>query len=109
MIVVDLAGPLGCDENKRVAGTTDLFEEVVEALEATNESVLSHRVNDVLRLLTTFSVMLLSLTLVASIWGMNVHVPGEGDIGGFFAVIGVMLVVLVTMVTWFRRRGWLRE
>ena len=38
---------------------------------------------------------------------MNVKVPGQGDIGGFFAVLGCMIVVLVSMVAWFRRRGWL--
>ena len=54
------------------------YKEVVEALEATNESVLSHRLNDVLRVLTAFSVIVLPLTLIASRRsGMNVHFPGE--------------------------------
>ena len=55
------------------------YKEVVEALEDTNESVISHRVNDILRVLTSISVIVLPLTLLASIWGMNVGVPGEGD------------------------------
>ena len=42
------------------------YKEVVEALEATNESVISHRLNDVLRVLTAFSVIFLPLTLIAS-------------------------------------------
>ena len=54
------------------------FKEVVEALESTNESVLSHRVNDTFRVLTAISVIVLPLTLIASIWGMNTKVPGEG-------------------------------
>jgi len=41
------------------------YKEVVEALEDTNESVITHRLNDVLRLLTAFSVILLPLTLIA--------------------------------------------
>jgi magnesium transporter len=95
------------DASERIWQMLEGYKETVEALETTNESVLGHRLNDILRVLTAFSVILLPLTLIASIWGMNVKVPGEGDIGGFFAVIGVMLFVLVTMVTWFRRRGWL--
>ena len=55
------------------------YKEVVEALEETNESYISHRVNDILRVLTSISVIVLPLTLIASIWGMNVGVPGEGD------------------------------
>ena len=55
------------------------YKETVEALEETNESVLSHQLNDILRVLTVFSVVFLPLTLIASIWGMNVRVPGEGS------------------------------
>ena len=52
--------------------------EVVEALEDTNESVISHRQNDVLRLLTLISVTMLPLSVIASVFGMNVAFPGEG-------------------------------
>ena len=60
------------------------YKEVVEALEETNESYISHRVNDILRVLTSISVIVLPLTLIASIWGMNVGVPGEGDTTDFY-------------------------
>src|SRR3954453_3808903 len=71
------------DASERIWQMLEGFKETVEALEATNESVLGHRLNDVLRVLTAFSVILLPLTLVASIWGMNVRVPGEQDITAF--------------------------
>jgi magnesium transporter len=51
--------------------------------------------------------VVLPLTLIASIWGMNVGVPGEGDITAFWAVMGGMIVLLVGMISYFRRRGWL--
>jgi LPXTG-motif cell wall-anchored protein len=38
---------------------------------------------------------------------MNVGVPGEGDSVDFFVIVGSMLVLLVGMVAYFRRRGWL--
>jgi Mg2+ and Co2+ transporter CorA len=38
---------------------------------------------------------------------MNVGIPGEGDTGAFYAVVGVMTALLVAMVAYFRRRGWL--
>jgi magnesium transporter len=79
----------------------------VVALEETNESVLSHRVNDILRVLTSISVIVLPLTLIASIWGMNVGVPGEGGTTAFWVVVGTMAAILVSMVAYFRRRGWL--
>ena len=66
------------DAHERIWDMLENYKEVVEALEETNESVISHRVNDILRVLTSISVIVLPLTLIASIWGMNVGVPGEG-------------------------------
>src|SRR6476620_2167664 len=65
------------DAAERIWDMLENYKEVVEALEDSNESVLSHRVNEVLRVLTAFSVVVLPLTFIASLWGMNVGVPGE--------------------------------
>src|SRR5919108_6138118 len=75
------------DAHERIWDMLENYKEVVEALEETNESVLSHRVNDILRVLTAVSVIILPLTLIASIWGMNVGVPGEGDRADFYVII----------------------
>jgi magnesium transporter len=95
------------DASERIWDMLENFKEVVEALEDTNESVLSHRVNEVLRVLTAFSVIILPLTLIASVWGMNVGVPGEAGETAFWGILGSMLALLLAMVAWFRRRGWL--
>jgi len=95
------------DASERIWDMLENFKEVIEGLEATNEAVLSHRLNDVLRILTAFSVIMLPLTLIASVFGMNVHVPGEGDVTAFWVVVGIMVVVLVGMLAAFRRRGFL--
>ena len=95
------------DAHERIWDMLENYKEVVEGLEETNESVISHRVNDILRVLTVISVTLLPLTLVASIMGMNVRVPGQGAIGAFWIVLAVMATMLVTLLWLFRRRGWL--
>jgi magnesium transporter len=95
------------DALERIWDVLENFKEIVEALESSNESVLSHRLNDVLRVLTAASVVLLPLTLIASLWGMNVPVPGGGSNGAFWLIIVVMAGLLVGMVLYFRRRGWL--
>ena len=95
------------DAAERIWDVLENYKEVAEALEDSNESVLSHRLNDSLRVLTSVSVVLLPLTLIASIFGMNVKVPGEGELAAFWAVMGGMAVVLVALVLYFRRRGWL--
>jgi magnesium transporter len=88
------------------------YKEVVEALEETNESVISHRFNDILRVLTVFSIVFLPATLIASIWGMNVGIPGGGDPATsshtvFWIILAAMVVMLAGMLAFFRRRGWL--
>ena len=95
------------DASERIWDMLENYKEVVEALEDTNESVISHRVNDVLRVLTAFSVMVLPLTLVASIFGMNVGFPFEPSVAAFWAIAGVMVALLVGMLGYFRHRGWL--
>jgi magnesium transporter len=95
------------DGSERAWDMLENFKEVIEGLEATNESVLSHRLNDVLRFLTAFSVIFLPMTLIASIFGMNVRVPGQGSIEAFWVLIGVMVAVLGGMLWLFRRRGFL--
>jgi magnesium transporter len=95
------------DASERIWDMLENYKEVVEALEDTNESLISHRLNNVLRVLTSISVVILPLTLIASVWGMNVGVPGEGSIHAFWVIMGVMVAVLVSMLAFFRKRGWL--
>jgi magnesium transporter len=57
--------------------------------------------------LTAFSVIILPLTLIASTFGMNVAFPGEDSEAAFWVIVGVMVVTLVGMVAYFRRRGFL--
>jgi magnesium transporter len=95
------------DASERVWDMLENFKEVVEALEGTNESAIAHRSTETVRILTAFSVIFLPLTLIASVWGMNVHVPGQGNGPAFYAVIAFMVVVLAALLALFRRRGWL--
>src|SRR5438874_830670 len=61
------------DASERTWDMLENYKEVVEALESTNEAVLSHRLNDTFRVLTAISVIVLPLTLIASIWGRNTN------------------------------------
>lgn len=95
------------DASERIWDMLENFKEVAEALERTNESMYSHRANDVLLVLTSITVIVLPLTLFASIFGMNTGVPGESNIHAFWVIVGLMIVILIAMVTVFRKRRWL--
>jgi magnesium transporter len=95
------------DAAERIWDVLENYKEVAEALEDSNESVLSHRLNASIRVLTAFSVALLPLTLIASIGGMNVDLPGDESLTEFWAIIIVMGVILAAILLYFRRRGFL--
>jgi magnesium transporter len=90
------------DAAERIWDILDNYKEVVEALEDTNESVISHRQNDVLRLLTVFSVVLLPLTLITGIFGMNVKFPGFDTAWAFWSIFVGMVVTLFAVLAFFR-------
>jgi len=95
------------DAAERIWDLLDNYKEVIEGLESTNESFISHRQNDVLRLLTIISVTLLPLTLIASVFGMNVDFPGEGSETAFWVILGSIIATCVGMVAFFRWKRWL--
>ncbi len=95
------------DASERVWDLLDNYKEVVEALEHTNESVISHKQGEVLRVLTVIATLMLPLTLISGIFGMNVLFPGEGTREAFWAIVGVMVVAFAGMVAYFRYKRWL--
>jgi magnesium transporter len=95
------------DASERVWDTLENFKEVAEALEGSNESVLTHAQSDSLKVLTAITVIVLPLTLIASVFGMNVKVPGEAQSHAFWILMGVMLTILAGMIWWFRRNDYL--
>jgi magnesium transporter len=95
------------DAAERIWDILDNYKEVVEALESTNESVISHRQNDVLRVLTVFSVVLLPLTLITGFFGMNVRFPGFDTAWAFWVIFVGMVVSLIGLLSFFRLKRWL--
>jgi magnesium transporter len=95
------------DASERIWDLLDNYKEVVEALEDTNESAINHRQNDILRILTVVSVVLLPLTLITGFFGMNVHFPGYESATAFWAVTGTMIALVVGMIAFFRYKRWL--
>ncbi len=95
------------DASERMWDMLENYKEIVEALEATNESVITHNLNDVLRVLTVLTVIFLPLTLISGIFGMNNHIPGQDSVAGFWVIIGAMVALISGMWFYFKRRGWL--
>jgi magnesium transporter len=95
------------DASERIWDLLDNYKEVIDGLESTNESFISHKQQYRLQLLTVVSVTLLPLTLLASVFGMNVGVPGEGSMGPFWVLVGLMVALGIGLLALFRWRRWL--
>lgn len=71
-------------------------------------SLTSQRTNEVVRVLTLFSVFFMPLTFIVGIYGMNFDfMPELGWPLGYYMVLLVMIAVTVAIYVWFRRKGWM--
>ncbi len=83
-------------------------KETIDALQQTNESLISFRLNDIMKLLTGMSVVMLPVSLIAFIVTMNTPMPFiTHNPYSFWIVVSIMTSVGVTLVWYFKRRDWL--
>ncbi len=70
-------------------------------------SIQGHRLNEVMKTLTIFSVIFIPLTFLAGIYGMNFeNIPELKMKNGYFILLGVMSVVTLGIVYYFKRKKW---
>jgi len=82
--------------------------EVVEGLSRTLDSLTSHRINEVMKILTIFSVIMLPLSVISGIYGMNLaELPLADYRFSFVVVMAIMGCVVASMLVWFKREGWI--
>ena len=84
-------------------------KEVVDGLAETSNWLTSHRIQEIMRVLTILTAFLAPATLIASIYGMNVRLPGDEHSGifTFIILIVVMVGIATAMLLFFRKRNWL--
>jgi magnesium transporter len=86
-----------------------LFQDRVTGILEVNLAAVSNRLNQVVKVLTVMSTIFLPLTVLTGMWGMNItlpHLPG-GPEAQFWWVTGIMLTIIVSMLVFFRRNGWI--
>src|SRR5690349_16892366 len=96
------------DHLTKIWDTLEDYQDVIAGLSATNDSLTNTRINDVIRVLTILSVVLLPLTLVSGIYGMNFQImPLIQHPYGFWITLGVMVLIVIGMLAYFRFRRWI--
>ncbi len=93
---------------ERLASLSNLQYEITTDLINGYLSVASHRLNNVMRVLTVVTVLFVPLTFIAGIYGMNFeYIPELGFRAGYFVVWGVMVTIAVTLLLVFRNKRWI--
>ncbi|MDX1622522.1 MAG: magnesium/cobalt transporter CorA [Gemmatimonadota bacterium] len=96
------------DSSYRLVEVADGYRDLLTGALDAYLSVVSQRLNEVMKVLTIFATIMLPLTFIAGVYGMNFeYMPELGWRYGYFAVWGVMLAVAGSLLWFFRRRGWL--
>ncbi|HSJ59561.1 MAG TPA: magnesium/cobalt transporter CorA [Anaerolineae bacterium] len=83
------------------------FRGVIDGLSDTANTLASYRINEVMRMLTLISVIMLPLTLLSGIYGMNVPLPLDDSPFSFLFVLSLMVLLAIGMIVYFRRRNWI--
>jgi len=103
--------PFYRDIHDHIGRVTDLAENYRDLISGAMEaylSVVSNRMNEIMKVLTIFSAIMLPLTFIAGVYGMNFeHMPELATRYGYFVVWGIMLFVAVGMLGLFWLRGWI--
>ena len=96
------------DHTIQVIDTIETFRDMVSGMLDMYLSGISNRMNEVMKVLTIIATIFIPLTFIAGIYGMNfVNMPELQWPWGYFMVWGVMIAIVIVMVIYFKRKGWL--
>jgi magnesium transporter len=97
------------DHMFRISETIDVDRDQMSGTMDAYLSVVANRTNETMKVLTIFSAVMLPLTLIAGIYGMNFeHMPEIKWLHGYPFALSLMFGTAAVMLTWFARRGWIR-
>ena len=96
------------DHLVRVVDLSESYRDLISGSLEAYLSVVSNRLNEIMKVLTIFSAVMLPLTFIAGVYGMNFdNMPELHSRWGYYAVWGFMALVATGMLLFFRRRGWI--
>lgn len=96
------------DHTIQVIDNVETFRDILSGMLETYLSSVSYRMNEVMKVLTIIATIFIPLTFIVGVYGMNFrHMPELEWRSGYFLVWGVMAVIAVAMLAFFKRKKWL--
>lgn len=95
------------DSYQKVWDMTEDYAEMIEGLSKTFDSLQTNRTNEIIKMLTIISSIILPLTFVTGLYGMNVDLPFQTNPNAFWIVLGVMAAIAAFMLSLFKFKRWI--
>ncbi len=94
-------------EFNKVDSMLQSHRDVLSELQQTNDSLLSTKSNDIMKTFTILTFVMLPLSVITGVFGMNASFVFINDVSDFFFIVGAMTVTGLVMFVFFRLRKWL--
>ncbi len=92
----------------KIVETFETYRDLMGNLREAYQSSLSNRANEIMRVFTAMTVIMMPLTVITGIFGMNFdHMPELHWKYGYYVVLGVMALIGGSVYWFFRKKGWL--
>lgn len=95
------------DQYQKMFDLVEDYGELIEGLSHTFDSLQTNKTNEIMRILTFISTIMLPLSVISGIYGMNVALPFMGKGWVFGGIIALMVIVVVGFLFYFNRKRWL--
>jgi len=95
------------DHLDKIQDSLASYEEMIESLHDAHQSIVSNRINEIMKILTIISVIMLPLTLISSIYGMNIVLPIAKNPFAFIIIFSIMVLMGLGMFFYFKSKHWI--
>ncbi len=95
------------DYYQKMWDMTEDYEELIEGLSKTFDSMQTNKTNEIMKILTLISSIILPLTFITSLYGMNVFLPMADSKTSFWILLIGMVLLSVGMIFYFKKRRWM--
>jgi magnesium transporter len=95
------------DYYQKLWDMTEDYAELIEGLSKTFDSLQANRTNQIMKILTLISSIVLPLSFITGLYGMNVVLPIQENPYAFWGVMGVMVALVIVMLLYFKMKNWM--
>lgn len=95
------------DAYQKMWDSIEDYQELIQGLAQTFDSLQANKTNEIVKLLTIFSALWLPLTFFTGLYGMNVHLPFQNSSMIFLGIGGMLITIVILLLIYFKKRRWI--